>query len=343
MFLFLFLGTVLSEEECSNNFYYTNDNCTVNSKIENSCFINIQTSDSNKIDAPVLIDCGSIMTISHCLFCNNIGHNCGAIQANNANVEFTCMYKCSASQIGNYDVESFVLNLYPEVGMISTVQSSTICFCELNDQTLNNYAKSTAIKNIREVHYSGMNISQNDGNNIYCLQGGGECDFSYSSFIENNGDNFILTYSDDNSKTMKISECNFINNELTNSSQKRETAVVRMTENGNSNLVNCYFAGTSTYFYSTSQDIGSGLISGCYFEDISKFDVSEQVKSKPGVTTNDPIERETKNLFATNLCFGTPPRTYPEEGCPGLETPQTRTLRIKVLHTLSALSIVDSI
>ena len=80
----------------------------------------------------------------------------------------------------------------------------------------------------------------------------------------------------------------------------------------------------------------------CLVENLTLFSVPNEIKNSPGIVTSDPIERDTKSLYATNVCFGTVPRFYPEE-CLGLETPTTKTLRIKILHSLSALSVAEFI
>ena len=181
--------------------------------IEDCCFIDINT-DKN---APVVMDCGEMGSISNCLFSNNVGNAVGAIQAKNVNIEYVCIHNCIASQIGDYDVEAFVLNLYSDDKSL-TVKSTTICYCKL--ELTKDGKISTAIKNTETVDYSGMNISQNYGNAIFSVgQNGDTATFTYSSFIQNSGNRFIVTFPDPkkneaNSMNIKYEECNFIDNEI---------------------------------------------------------------------------------------------------------------------------------
>ena len=66
---------------------------------------------------------------------------------------------------------------------------------------------------------------------------------------------------------------------------------------------------------------------------------------KESCMTDDDSIRDTKSLFGTNVCKYDPPtpRTYPPEGCPALETPTHKTLRIRVIHTLSSAFVLDAI
>ena len=155
-------------------------------------------------------------------------------------------------------------------------------------------------------------------------------------FLNNEAKKGIVIYTDENNNNPNYyKECNFIDNTV------NEGSVVVLPSNADSKVANCYFSGDSVYF--NNMDSDKQFFFNCYFENPDLFHVTESIKES--CMTDDDSIRDTKSLFGTNVCKYDPPtpRTYPPEGCPALETPTHKTLRIRVIHTLSSAFVLDAI
>ena len=275
------------------------------------------------------------ITIVYCSFAHCTGYSSGAINAKWVNLSSTCIYNCTifrSDGFGDYN-EGIALNSY----MKTSISSTSICKSDYSEETKTKI-EMLAVFNCENYDiFEGVNISENHGRNILktvkSAHFSGE--ISYCTFIQNEFYYHVLNilYVDG----FTLTECNFVDNSVYAVGGQTNNFPVINIDHLNT-LNNCYFTGEYKQYIANTEI----TMSNCYFEFTNEL--PEKYRTSNGALTTEPIERSTDSLFATFLChIDTQVRTYPPEGCPALDqTPEKRTVRVKVVHALVASSLYDS-